>query len=407
MEKILEEKYVVLDVETNGLSSIRDDLLSISIYKPDDKKMYNQFLPLELNNDVYTTYINGIKKRDLKGKKHLTQDKFDELITNFELDSRTILTYGNIDEKFIKKYLERRHIRGFEKLTFYNFKHDIISSSFSGGNVTKDNLCNVYGIANITEIHTGANDCILEWELFKKINGKKLLITNNLIYEFNEDYIIPVSYLCNYPNFKYCFNNFPKIKCAVETVKTFNISSRKLKKFDTNINGMIIEHLINKMLLVEKVNSIEFLINNKKKLKYIGKLPSPYNEIAAIFNDDGTITATQEKDKMIEKQINKCVKELKLLLEPLVQYLQKDLFKTRKIYSQELVISEDNKILALCDLSNENTVLEIKTFSLKLDKVKYQLYYESKGRDTYILNIDWLNIKKGIEITISKVKFAT
>ena len=29
MEKKLEKKYVVLDVETNGLSSIKDDLLSI------------------------------------------------------------------------------------------------------------------------------------------------------------------------------------------------------------------------------------------------------------------------------------------------------------------------------------------------------------------------------------------
>ena len=28
-------KYVVLDVETNGLSSLKHDLLSISIYKPD------------------------------------------------------------------------------------------------------------------------------------------------------------------------------------------------------------------------------------------------------------------------------------------------------------------------------------------------------------------------------------
>ena len=58
--------YVVLDVETNGLSSIRDDLLSISIFKPDDNKIYDRFLPLELSNEVETTYINGITKEMLK-----------------------------------------------------------------------------------------------------------------------------------------------------------------------------------------------------------------------------------------------------------------------------------------------------------------------------------------------------
>ena len=61
-------KYVVLDVETNGLSSMRDDLLSISLYRPDTEDFYSRFLPLELQKDVYTTYINGIKKRDLKDK---------------------------------------------------------------------------------------------------------------------------------------------------------------------------------------------------------------------------------------------------------------------------------------------------------------------------------------------------
>lgn len=63
----LESKYVVLDVETNGLSSLRDDLLSISIYKPDDGKLYDHFLTLELAKEVLTTRINGIKKSDLKG----------------------------------------------------------------------------------------------------------------------------------------------------------------------------------------------------------------------------------------------------------------------------------------------------------------------------------------------------
>lgn len=35
------KKYFVLDVETNGLSSLKDDLLSTSIFKPNNnKKIY-------------------------------------------------------------------------------------------------------------------------------------------------------------------------------------------------------------------------------------------------------------------------------------------------------------------------------------------------------------------------------
>ena len=97
MEKQLEKKYVVLDVETNGLSSIKDDLLSISIYKPDDGKIYDRFLPLELSDEVETTYINGITKDMLKDKSPLTQNELDEVISSFELEKMTILLYGNID----------------------------------------------------------------------------------------------------------------------------------------------------------------------------------------------------------------------------------------------------------------------------------------------------------------------
>ena len=76
-------KYVVLDVETNGLSSVRDDLLSISIYKPDTGEMYNRFLPLELNSEATRTEINGITTSDLKNCLPLTQDEVDELIHTY------------------------------------------------------------------------------------------------------------------------------------------------------------------------------------------------------------------------------------------------------------------------------------------------------------------------------------
>ena len=227
MEKQLEKKYVVLDVETNGLSSIKDDLLSISIYKPDDGKIYDRFLPLELSDEVETTYINGITKDMLKDKSPLTQNELDEVISSFELEKRTILVYGNIDEKFIKNYLKRKKLKGFDKLKFYNFKHDIISSRFSEGNITKDNLCKIYGIDNIQEVHSGLNDCILEWNLFKSMNGNRLIIINNEVFEFNNEYIIPVSYLTTYTNFKYCIKDFPKINAEINQIKKYELIHQK------------------------------------------------------------------------------------------------------------------------------------------------------------------------------------
>ena len=69
--------------------------------------MYNRFLPLELNSEATRTEINGITTSDLKNCLPLTQDEVDELIHIYELKERTILTYGNIDERFMVKYFQR------------------------------------------------------------------------------------------------------------------------------------------------------------------------------------------------------------------------------------------------------------------------------------------------------------
>ena len=203
MESIDINKYVVLDVETNGLNSTYDDLLSISIYDPSTNKMYNRFLPLELNKYVFTTDINGITDEMLDDKEHITQEEFDKLIDDFKLHEKTILTYGRIDKTFINAYCKRHKISGVNKMNFYNFKHQIISSSFSSGNVTKDNLCRIFGIDNVQDVHSGANDCLLEWELFKKLNNNFLIVTGTNVFELNDKYIVPVSYLQTYNNFKY------------------------------------------------------------------------------------------------------------------------------------------------------------------------------------------------------------
>lgn len=406
MGKINSKDYVVLDVETNGLSSLKHDLLSISIYKPDDNKTYDRFLPLELNSFVETYWINGIDEDMLSDKTPLTQEEFDELVNDFELDRRTILTYGSIDEKFIKNYLKRKKINGFEKLNFYNFKHDIISSKFSEGNITKDNLCNIYGIDGTKDIHSGLNDCILEWKLFEKMNGNKLIIISNTVNEFNDEYMIPASYLQTYPNFKYSIKNYPKINYELIPIKSFDIRSKDLEKFDTNISGMTIEHLINTMIEAKDVNSetLLFQTQNRNKLKMIGKLPSMIHTISAIFNNDGTITAVNKEDEEKVKRINEVTLAIKKEILPLILYIKSQIFNNEKILSQELVLNENDNVMAKCDLSSNNTILEIKAFNGNdIDKFKYQLYYEANGRDIYLLQTFWsVNIKNGLKFTIYK-----
>ncbi len=399
--------YVVLDVETNGLSSINYDLLSISIYKPDDKKMYNRFLPLEMSNIVYTTHINGITEEMLKNQKPLTQDEFDQIVKEFELDKRTILTYGDIDEKFIKNYLQRKKITGFYQLSFYNFKHDIISSRYSGGNVTKDNLCRIYGIDNVQEVHSGLNDCILEWKLFKKMNGNKLLVINDVVYEYNNDYIIPVSYLSTFNNFKYCINNLPKIKCEIKELKKFRIDSTDIKRFSTNISGITIEHLINTLLDVEdkREESLLFLVKNKSKLKKIGELPPVYREVPIRLNENGTISAVNKEDKIMIEEINRVTEVLKERITPLIKFIKNEIFNNEMIMSQELVINKEDNVLANCDLSSKDKILEMKTYVPDLNNIKYQLYYEANGREVFFLETEWNpELKRGLIFTIYQVE---
>ena len=401
MESIDINKYVVLDVETNGLNSTYDDLLSISIYDPSTNKMYNRFLPLELNRYVFTTDINGITDEMLDDKEPITQKEFDKLIDDFKLHEKTILTYGRIDKTFINAYCKRHKISGVDKMNFYNFKHQIIASSFSSGNVTKDNLCRIFGIDNVQDVHSGANDCLLEWELFKKLNNNFLIVTGTNVFELNDKYIVPVSYLQTYNNFKY-YRDIPKVFIKTKTVRKFEINKKKITRFDTNISGISIEHLINTMLDVTEINSLDFELKNKNNMKFIGSLPSPFNEIPITFNSDGTISSVYKRDEEYIESVNKSTRQLQTQLNPLIEYIRAKIFNNDSILSQELIIDKESNVFSKCDLSNSNAVLEIKTnYSLDFEKIKLQLYYESNCRQTYVLHFDW----KNSEFVITKVDF--
>lgn len=389
-------EYVVFDVETNGLKSKKDDLLSISFYKPDDGKEYSKFFPLELNRKIVTTHINGITEKDLAGATVLTQSEFNHIIEEFELEKRTILIYagGNFDAIFLSEYMNRHRISGFEKLHFYNFKRNVISSRYSDGNITKDNLCSIFKIEGVENVHSGSNDCKLEWKLFEKMDGYFYLVTEgdgeDNVFRLNDDYIIPASLLNSHPNLSRILCERPYIECQSTLVKSFEIDAKGIEKFPTNITGMTIEHLINSMLDVEKQDSRLFLLMNKKKLDFIGKIPKKVSMIPMDFNPDGTVTALHKEDKEMEKRINYTLKNFKERIRPLVDFIKYEIFKNERILSQELVIDSENNIFALCDLSTKKTILEIKTNNFDSLAYKEQFFYEAKGRDIYHLKMEWV-----------------
>ncbi len=407
-------KYVVFDVETNGLKSKKDDLLSISFYKPDDGKEYSKFLPLELNRKIVTTHINGITEKDLADATALTQDEFDEIIQDFELEKRTVLIYAgrNFDALFLSEYLKRHHILGFDKLNFYNFKRNIISSRYSQGNITKDNLCALFEIDGVESVHSGSNDCKLEWKLFQKMNGYFYLVTEgdgaDNVFRLNADYIVPASLLSSHPNLSRVLCERPYIECQSTLVKSFEINAKGIEKFPTNFTGMTIEHLINSMLNVDIQDSRTFLLENKMKLDFIGKIPNGISMVPMTFNLDGTVTALHKEDKELEKRINSTSKNLKERIRPLVEYIKYEIFNNENILSQELVVDYENNILALCDLSTKKTILEIKTNCSDSLAYKEQFFYEAKGRDIYHLKMEWVkdwdtNLLKKIIFHISFV----
>ncbi len=398
-------KYVVLDVETNGLSAKVHDLLSIAIYKPDTETMYHKFLPLEMNEKIFTTEFNGITMKMLKGAMPLSQKDVNDIIETFELETRTVLTYGSLDEKFLRMYFLRHRLSGFDKLRFYNFKHDVVSSRFSEGNITKDNLCKIFLMDNVSQVHSAENDCVLEWKLYARMNGGQLLITNNKVFEFKiGDYIIPASMISTFPNFKYHLPPLPRIKAQTETIKVVKVIGGYLKKFPTNFNGDIIENLINGMLGVKRIYSMDFLKQNKSKLKYVGTLESKIDRVPLIINEDGTVSTIRPQDVELGKELNAFVEALRKDLEPLIEFIRTEVFQGEEIMSQELVVHEDKNVLAFCDLSSKSAVMEIKATNYREpENYANQIYYEAKGREAYLLQVEWGWLPKELHFIVTKM----
>lgn len=412
------KKYVVLDVETNGTRSRKDDLLSISIYDPFNGLIYNRFLPLEMQPFVVTTFINGITDSLIENKTHLSQEEFDDVVKRFNLTNRTILCFGGgkkpFDESFLKNYLKRQKIKS-PKLLFENMKKhfNIISRKLGVGK--KDNICRALGITGVSDIHTSYNDCILEWKMFEKVYNKELMFIDNNIYEYSSDYIIPVTYL-NSRLEKIINANYPIREIIPTLVYKYKITNSNIKKFPQNVTGVSIENAIKYVLGAKKQDNIDFLIENKNKLKFIGCTENENLEIPVALCNDGMISALNLRDKEIVESINETSKIILDNIQPVANYIKNEIFHNEDLMDQELIIT-DNKILALCDISSSKTVLEIKTTNIMNDKgflrsdYSKQLFYQRKERDIYIMQIDF-NVgedvpkyKKGVTFFIYNVNF--
>ena len=258
-------------------------------------------------------------------------------------------------------------------------------------------------------MHSGMNDCVLEWKLFKKLDGRYLLarITPGgphagqwRLSVLNSGYILPISYLTTYANLARIVER-PYICSDSTTVFSLEIADKLIKRFPSNYSGATIEHLIDTMLGATKEDNSAFLTQNAAKNELLGYMPSYLHITPMSFNADGTVTAAHKEDKPLEVALNATIEELRRQIAPLVKFIKEEIFHDQPITSQELVIDNERGILALCDLSSPDAILEIKTSSCNPEWHAEQLYYEARGRKTYLLGMDWASDQ--MVITIKRV----
>lgn len=397
-------KYVVFDVETNGTRKANDDLLSLSIYDPSTGICFNRLFPLDLQPLVLTGWIHGITDKQLSNVSHMTQKEVEQIINYFHLKDKVLLSFsggkGTFDYTFLINYCKRHNLYAFEDLQYENIKSLLPTAGFGyEGQMTKDNLCRLFGIDGVQEIHSSQNDCILEWKLFEKIKDGNLFFINNRLYKFSEEYIVPVSHLNSNPEMaRIAKINIPHIIAHCTEVYKYAFPKKivgLIKKFPTNITGIALENGINAELDVDEQDNYIFLAKNKRNVEYVGSLESNIQEIPIETQKDGTIKSLDSKNDEFIAEVNAVTKLVTENLKTVFEYIKTEIFKDEKIKSQELCISDDRKVLALCDLSSDTKVMEIKTRPIRLDDnmnvgtfLARQLFYESKGRDVYLLSVD-------------------
>lgn len=437
--------YVVFDVETNGLSYGRDDLLSFSIYDPMAGIIYERYLPLEIQPLVLTGYINGIKTKDLNKFESLTQEEIDYIFDKFNLENRKILIYCGknklFDADFLFQYMKRHGLNKFERLNFYNFRNSLNDGEICKFTyLSKDNLCNLFNIEGVSNVHTASNDVLLEWKLFNKIIDKYYLFINDSLYEFNSDskYILPLEEAKKSESLRQIKNiellnsdqkptsfrlddennvviDYQKISIKMNEIynEKFKLGNKELTEIEYIVKPKNIELLLRKMLNINYLNTEEFLENNINKLTKIATLPKEISNKNSRFSN--TLNYKNTNDNLINNAVSLEKNPLVPKLEKTIKFIQNEIFQNEEINKNEIVISDDNKIFDVCDLSNKNTVLNLDTDEISFDKYSFvnlteRMYFQKKKRkyyiasiETYYSGISYVNLN--IRLLIYKVDF--
>lgn len=392
--------YLVLDIETTGLDYIKDDILSLSIFDPKNNKIFQKYFPLAKRKRILNSKIHGITPKFLKGANHFSQSDIDYLIKDFNITQKVILTFGTFDQKFLENYFLYFHLDGFKNFSFFNIQDFVITSRYSDGLYTKDNLCKAFGIDNITEKHSSSNDCVLEWELFCKMNKQPIFIYHDNIYKFSPDYIIPASVLNSHPKYKNFIKDYPSIKIDYEEIYSYEIVLDRNYYPDIYFWGVLIDRYIPKAISAVEQNNDTFIDNNFSKLIKLCELADPDEIDPKISIDDNNLIHIEnEYFHKFEKEVNDSFLAIKNKLSPVFDFIKKEIFNNKPIKSQELVINKELNSFAICDLSNEDAVLEIKgNINSYIKYHSNQFFLESNNRPVYILKIGFMGNKLKIQI---------
>lgn len=151
------------------------------------------------------------------------------------------------------------------------------------------------------------------------------------------------------------------------------------------------ENIINSMIGAKECDNSDFLNANNRKLKIVGKLPSEYEEIPVVKREDGTLKSLDPQYEEYIRAVNETSNVIRSGIVEVIDFIREKIFANKEIRTQEISFTENHRVLALCDLSSDDAVLEIKTFdifnSYKTENVIRQMYYQKGDKELYAMSI--------------------